>query len=163
MNHTKAAGSLPALYRRRYIPDETVRLQDDEILSVSDEIILTRWKALKPRKDFTHGRSCYFMKRGFKISYFIDEHECRIYTYCDIIETVFNEAENAYTFNDLLVDVIIYDNGFVKVLDLGEIADALEQELITVETAKKSLRLLDELLALIYSGRFSELSRYLEF
>lgn len=154
--------TMPALYRRRFIPDELVQLKDDEIIFINNELILTRWKTLKPRKDFTHGRSCYYLNEGFKISHFIDKDENLLYTYCDLIETHYNSQENAYYFNDLLADVVVYPDGFVKVLDIAEISDALENDLITLEMAKNALRVLDKLLELIYSGKLSELSHILE-
>jgi hypothetical protein len=56
------------LYRRRYMPDETVELKDDLILYRDDNILVTKWNILKPRKDIDHGISVYYMKDGFKIS-----------------------------------------------------------------------------------------------
>ena len=58
--------------------------------------------------------------------------------------------------------MIIYENGFVKVVDLGEIADALEQGLITERKAKLALRRLDALLERIYNGELPVLLKYLE-
>lgn len=43
------------LYRRRYMPDETVELKDDLILYRDDNILVTKWNILKPRKDIDHG------------------------------------------------------------------------------------------------------------
>jgi len=150
----------PKLYRKRFIPSEEVFLKDDEVVICNDEIIATKWKTLKQRSDFTHGGSVYFLKRGFKVSNIYKDKEL-IYTYCDIIETKFNEAENKYIFSDLLVDVIIYPDGFVKVVDLAEISQALDEDLITIEQTKKALSVLDELLEIIYSGNLDELKKHL--
>ncbi|MDR1540755.1 MAG: DUF402 domain-containing protein [Clostridiales bacterium] len=147
----------PKLFRRRFIPDETVELKNDEILMLDEDILVTKWDVLKPRSDFTHGVSCFYMKKGWKISRIMDARDKWLYTYCDIIETCKNEKDNIILFNDLLVDVIVYDNGFVKVVDAGEISEALDKNLITVDMAKKALRILDDLLELIYAGRFQEL------
>jgi predicted RNA-binding protein associated with RNAse of E/G family len=147
----------PKLYRRRFIPDELIELKNDEILRVDDEIILTRWNVLKPRNDFTHGESVFFLKRGWKISRFYDANDNCVYIYCDIIEIVRDECKNAILFNDLLVDVIVYENGMVKVLDLGEMADAIAQKLISSELAVMALRRLEDLLQLIYAGRLTKL------
>ena len=57
------------LYRRRYMPDETVELKDDLILYRDDNILVTKWNILKPRKDIDHGISVYYMKDGFKMMY----------------------------------------------------------------------------------------------
>lgn len=144
------------LYRRRYIPDEIVHLKDDKIISADDEKIITKWEVLKKRTDFSHGASCYFLKKGIKVSKFIDENENILYWYCDIINYEYNEAENSYVFNDLLIDVIIYPDGFVKVVDMEEIADALEKGLIDEEIVKSSLRKTNALLTDIYNGKLDE-------
>jgi predicted RNA-binding protein associated with RNAse of E/G family len=147
----------PKLYRRRFIPNETVELKNDEIIRLDEDILLTKWKVLKPRDDFSHGVSCFHLKKGWKISRMMDDGNNCLYTYCDIMEIVRNYKENFILFNDLLVDVIVYDDGFVKVLDMAEVSDALDLGLITIEMAKSALRILDSLLDVIYSGRFEEL------
>ena len=154
--------SKPKLYRKRFIPDEIVYLKDDVIEYMNDRIIVTSWKSLRPRSDFVRGRSCYFLNEGYKISRFIDKDGILVYTYCDIISTEYSEAADEYIFNDLLVDVVVYNDGSVKVLDLGEIPEALECGLFTVELAKLALSATDRLLSIIYSGKLSELTKFLE-
>jgi predicted RNA-binding protein associated with RNAse of E/G family len=152
----------PALYRRRYIPDEIIHLKDDIITYMDDDILLTKWNVLKPRNDFTHGDSCYFLKKGYKVSRFYSvAGEC-IYTYCDIIKTDYDEKENKYVFNDLLIDIIIYPDGFVKVMDIAEIPEALDMGLISIEDAKLALSKTDELLKIIYSGKLEKLMEYFD-
>ena len=58
----------PILYRKRLIPQECVLLKDDVILECSEDIILTKWCALKPKKYLHHGYSCYFPKEGIKVT-----------------------------------------------------------------------------------------------
>lgn len=58
---------------------------------------------------------------------------------------------------DLLADVILYPDGFVKVVDLDELAEAFEKRLLSEELLKKALRQTNQLLTLIYSGGFSSL------
>lgn len=48
--------------------------------------------------------------------------------------------------------MLIYPSGLIKVVDLDELADAVEQKLITTEQLLDSLRKLDALLRLIYDG-----------
>ena len=60
----------PLMYRKRYIPDEIKSLNDDEILFINDEVIVTRWKTFKPKKEFSNGISYTFLNRGYKISKF---------------------------------------------------------------------------------------------
>ncbi len=151
---------VPKLYRKRFIPNELIYLKDDEILRVTDEVVVTRWRTLKKRSDFTHGVSCYFLNEGFKISKFYNGDEC-IYIYCDIIETEIHRDTDEYIFKDLLIDVIVYENGFVKVVDVAEIADALDEGLITSGQAKYALRTLDRLLDIIYSKQFDGYIKFL--
>ena len=51
----------------------------------------------------------------------------------------------------------MYPDGKVEVVDLEEIADALDKKIITVSDAKKSLRRLDSLLKIIYSGKLGSI------
>ena len=152
----------PALYRKRIIPNECIHLKDDEILHIDDELIITKWTVLRPRPDFHHGYSCYFLKKNIKVSKFIEENGSLHYWYCDIIDTQYNEQTNSYTFIDLLADVIVYPDGFVKVVDLDEIAVATEKKLLSEEKLITSLKTLDSLLNIIYSGEFDLLKSKIE-
>ncbi|MBR6159064.1 MAG: DUF402 domain-containing protein [Lachnospiraceae bacterium] len=147
----------PILYRKRIIPEETVRLDKDEILFMDDGHIVTRWNAIKPKKILHHGCSCYFLKEGFKVSKFYREDGSLIYWYCDIIEYTYDPGENSYVFTDLLADVLIYPDGRVQVIDVGEIADALTDGTLTTYQMIPALRSLDDLLGRIYSGSFARI------
>ena len=74
----------PILYRKRLIPEECVLLKDDRLLYRDEEIIVTAWNTLKPRKDLHHGLSCYYLQEGIKVSRFYDENGSLLYWYCDI-------------------------------------------------------------------------------
>jgi len=149
------------LYRRRFIPNETVELKNDQILRADGGIIVTKWRTINPKPDFSHGVSCYFLDHGWKISRFLNESGESVYTYCDIIDSTYNNEDNSILINDLLVDIIVYGNGLVKVTDLGEVAEALETGLLETETAVKALRRADALLHVIYEGRLGEFTGYL--
>ena len=152
----------PVLYRRRIIPDECILLKDDIILSCDNERIVTSWNALHPKKDLHHGFSCYFLNEGFKVSKFCHKDGSLLYWYCDIVEYDYSESENRLMVTDLLADVIIYPDGFVKVVDLDELVTALNSRSISLDTLKSSLLKLDKLLAIIYSGNFDTLKSYIE-
>ena len=144
------------LYRRRFIPDETIELKNDQIIRADESIVVTKWNTLKPKPGFSHGASVYFLDLGWKISRFLDDSGECVYTYCDIIDPIRKTDENSILINDLLVDIIVYNDGLVKVVDLGEIAEALEGGLIDAGMAARALRRADELLAAIYAGRLGE-------
>ena len=152
----------PILYRKRLIPDECVLLKDDVILYRDDQMIVTGWHTLKPRKDLHHGCSCYYLSEGFKISRFYREDDSMLFWYCDIVDHTFDTATDTYIFTDLLVDVIVYPDGFVKVVDLDELSQAFENGLIGREQLVCALRQLDGLLKKIYSGEFAACQRFLE-
>ncbi len=156
MNH-------PILYRKRIIPQECILLKDDIILSCDEEHVITSWNALHPKKDLHHGWSCYFLKEGFKVSKFCKEDGTLMYWYCDIVEFDYNHTQNTLVVTDLLADVIIYPDGFVKVVDIDELVTALNQNELSLETLKSSLLILDKLLKIIYDGEFSKLQHLLEF
>ena len=142
------------MYRRRFIPDEKVLLKDDHIIEMTKDHIITKLNVLKKRKDFSHCSSCYFLNDNIKVSKFSDDDENILYWYCDIIDWEYDERENTWVFNDLLIDVIVYENGFVKVVDMGEVSEALEQGLIDDNLVKKALTTVDNLLQKIYNNEF---------
>ena len=146
------------LYRRRLIPDECILLTDDIIVKSNDEVIVTRWKTLNPKTAFQSGTSCFFLKEGIKVSKFYRADGSLYHWYCDIVDYVYDESESALTAIDLLADVIIRPDGFVKVVDLDELVEALDKNLITPETLKSVLLRVNKLLNTIYEGRFSELT-----
>lgn len=152
----------PVLYRRRLIPDECILLKDDVILECSEEHIVTSWNAIRPKKDLHHGYSCYFLKEGFKVSKFFYEDGRLLYWYCDIVDYDYSPSDNHLIVTDLLADVIIYPDGFVKVVDLDELVISLEARTISLDTLKSCLRKLDKLLHIIYSGNFNTLTRFIE-
>ena len=112
------------LFRKRLIPEECVELKDDEVLRLDENVIVTRWKCLKPRQDFFGGISCYLLKKGIKISKILKEDGSLLFWYCDIIKTEYTPETKTYIFTDLLADVVILPDGYVKVLDLDELAES---------------------------------------
>lgn len=152
----------PVLYRRRLIPDECIPLKDDLILECNEEHIVTSWNAIRPKKDLHHGFSCYFLREGFKVSKFYYEDGRLLYWYCDIVSFDYSPSDNRLMVTDLLADVIVYPDGFVKVVDLDELVTALESRSITLDTLKSCLNRLDRLLKIIYSGNFSKLTSHIE-
>lgn len=150
------------IYRKRMIPEECILLKDDIILDKTDEQIITKWNTLKPRRDFHHGYSCYFLKLGFKVSKFYREDNSLLYWYCDIVDYSYQEGDNALIVTDLLADVVIYPDGYVKVLDINELAVALKKNLCDPQLITQALRKLDCLLNLIYDDKFDTLSTAIE-
>ncbi len=150
------------LYRRRIIPDECVHLKDDILLYRDSEVIVTKWDTLRPKKTLSHGYSCYFPERGFKVSKFYDHDDNLISWYCDIIQTEYSvrDGVETYVFTDLLADVVVYPDGRVRVVDLDELADAQRDHLIRPDELQAALRHLDRLLNIIYKGAFDTLQRY---
>lgn len=150
------------LYRKRIIPEECILLKDDKILYQDEQIIVTGWHTLKPKKDLHHGYSCYFLNEGYKVSKFYRADNSLLFWYCDIVEQEYNAETNTYIFTDLLADVIVYPDGFVKVVDIDELATALDENLISENTLKKSLLCLSNLLEIIYAGNFTTLQEPIE-
>ena len=152
----------PVLYRKRLIPEECVQLKDDIILYMDDEKIVTKWNTLKPKKDLHHGYSCYFLKEGYKVSKFYKADGTLLFYYCDIVTYERNEEKNELIVIDLLADVIIYPDGFVKVVDIDEMVECLNDGKIDLELLKTSLTGLDRLLNIIYDDKLDTLTSYIE-
>lgn len=152
----------PILYRKRLIPDECIRLDRDTVLECSEDILITAWQAIHPRKDLARGISAFFWKEGVKVSKFYDHQNRLICWYCDIITHDYDSETNTYVMTDLLADVLLFPDGRIQVVDLDELADAVEQGLITEELMLASLRRLNDLLQKIYQGQFHEYQSYIE-
>lgn len=144
----------PSILRTRYIPFETVDISSDELLLRDENILVTRWKAIKPRADISGGISYTFLKEGIKISRFYDAEKKFAYWYCDIIDVLYDKELDRYTLVDLLLDVKLMPDGTMKVLDADELAIALEEGLITQEQACRSLKKMDSILQSIYKKSF---------
>ena len=155
----------PTLYRKRIIPNECVKLKDDIILHMDEDVLLTKWQTLKPRSDFHHGYSLYMFKEGIKISKFLCEDDSLYYWYCDIVEFDEDKEAGALTVTDLLVDITIDEQDRMDVLDVDELSDAYEQGLITDEQFHTSVKRLGDLLNTIHDGGFDRykecIDRYL--
>ena len=152
----------PSIYRKRMIPDECVLLKDDVILEMNEDIIITKWNTHNPRRDFHHGYSCYYLNMGIKVSKFYREDNTLLYWYCDIVDYKYEEKDNSLIVTDLLADVVIYPDGFVKVLDVDELAIALEKNICPVDLVIKGLKRLDNLLSFIYDDKFDILTNHIE-
>ncbi len=140
------------IYRVRYIPMEEVDISGDEVLFLNDERMITRWDPINPRNDFAKGYSITFLKNGYKISKVMNRALELKYWYCDIIDIETADDGKTYRLVDLLLDVKITPDGQVIVMDMDELALAMEKKLITQEQAFRSLRRCDSLLKQIYSG-----------
>ena len=148
----------PSIYRKRYIPDEIKSLEKDEILYMSDDVIVTKWDTFRPKKNFSNGISCTFVNKGFKISKFMDNNGKLVYYYCDIIHSDYYKDENKWIFTDLLADVKIYPDGRTEIVDIDEVSEALKSGIISTETVCELMENLNSLLGLIYSGEWRKLT-----
>ncbi len=144
----------PTVLRKRFIPYEVVDITGDKLLFRSDELLVTKWTSIKPRPDFYGGISYTFLSKGYKLGRFFDKDKNFLYWYFDILDIHYDKVTDTYTLNDLLVDIKVHPDGKVEVLDADELAQALEDGLITQEQAVESLRILDGLLKMIYEGSF---------
>jgi uncharacterized protein len=144
----------PAIFRKRYIPDETIDITRDELVFRSEELLITKWSPIKPRQDISKGISYTFLKEGIKVSKFFDHSGMFSYWYIDIIEVEYDAQHDVYTLVDLLVDVKLTNEGVLQVLDADELAQAIETGLVTCKQACNSLRKLDKVLNMIYNNNF---------
>lgn len=154
--------NISKLYRRRLIPSELTLLKDDVIVRQDEEVIITTWNTLNPKTEFSHGCSCYFLKDGLKVSKMYRSDNTLLRWYIDIVEISIDDTGESLTSTDLLADVVIYPDGRMKVVDLDELAEALEKNLITKEQMISCLRNLNHLLTLVYRDKFDRLQSHLD-
>ena len=148
------------IFRKRFCPKECNELSDDVHLFESEHLLITAWKTLRPKKELARGLSLYLPENGLKISRFLRENGELLYWYCDIIDAEPGE-EGGTVFADLLVDVVVYPDGKLQIWDLGEAGEVLRNGEITPELLADSLQRTDELLRIIYRGRFPALQQVL--
>ena len=149
--------AISKLYRRRLIPAECLPLNDDIIVEQNEEVLITQWKTLRPKPEFSHGCSCYFLQEGIKVSKIYRSDGSLVYWYCDIVDYDYDADHQSLTVIDLLADVILYPDGHMEVVDLDELAEAMERGLITKEQMTTCLRNLNHLLSMIYRDKFDRL------
>ena len=154
--------NISKIYRQRIIPSECILLKDDIIVAQDEEVVITKWKTLNPKISFCRGCSCFFLSEGIKLSKMYRSDDSLLYWYCDIVDYSFDPAQGSMTVTDLLADVIVYPDGRVKVVDLDELSEAIEQELITKEQTISCLRSMNHLLSLIYRDKFDRLQSKLD-
>ena len=147
------------LYRKRYLPDEIVHLKDDIILYHDEFRIVTSWNTLKPRKDIKRGISAYFMEEGLKISKVFNEKDDVVYWYCDIIRT--EKKDTSLIFHDLLADIIVYPDGSLRVVDLDELGQLLQENKIDKAFVSDALLKTNFLLTQIYNGNFKKYQSFI--
>lgn len=143
------------IYRKRYIPNEIVDISSDEVIYKDEEKLITKWFPIKPKENISHGESCVYFSKGWKISKFYRKDGSFKYWYCDIIRSEYDVKKDTYILIDLLLDVIVHPNGSYEVLDEEELEEALEKKIITEEIAKEAKEKLNNLLLLLNSGKFS--------
>ena len=139
--------------RKRFIPDEVLSLTNDTIYYVSDELVVSGWKAIRLRPDISGGFSAYYPKLGIKVSKLFDGDGNLLYWYNDISELSFEG--NNINFTDLLIDLIVYPDNSIRILDLDEFAEAIEKSYITKEQEVKALNSFHALLDYIYNDEYS--------
>lgn len=149
------------LFRKRFFPEEIVELKD-EIVFWDEKKLVTKWKAIRPKPDLSHGASCFFIEEGIKISKFYSSDGLLLYWYCDIGDCIYDKEKDEFTFVDLLADVIIYPNNEVRVVDLGEAADIFQEGKLETDSICKMLRRLDFFLEAIYTGEINKMQQILE-
>lgn len=172
----------PTLYRRRLIPDECILLENDVIHRCDSDMIVTSWETFRPKQDFNHGASIYYLDKGIKVSKFLKSDGSLSFWYCDIVDYVYGndgcaacasgktagtetgkpQEYDSLTCIDLLADVIVFPDGSVKVVDLDELVEAAERGLISEQTLHSVLLRVNALLQTIYRGDFADLTAPLD-
>ncbi|WP_026506920.1 DUF402 domain-containing protein [Butyrivibrio sp. MC2013] len=152
----------PALYRKRLIPSECIALKDDRILCCNDDHIITSWKAFSSKSYLSKGYSCYYLHEGIKLSKFLKEDGSFSRWYFDIVSYEWSASKDSLTVVDLLADVIIFPDNSMRVMDLDELAKAIEDDLISKKQTIHCLVCLDSLLRMLRKKGINVLARPIE-
>jgi hypothetical protein len=144
----------PQILRRRLIPFETVDLAGDALLHRDPRLLVTRWRTIRPKKEFASGVSFWFLDRDYKVSRFYAHDGTFLYWYCDVLQIEYDGARDSYLMLDLLLDVRAYPDGRVEVLDEDELAEAHARRLVTDGQRDRAREILAGLLRDIGEGAF---------
>lgn len=147
-------------YRKRYVPNEIVDISNDNIKKSTKYSLITSWVPIKPREDFDRGISYYDISNGWKISK-VYLGEKFIYYYCDIINTS-KVCKDEYIFTDLLVDIVIYPDARIKILDMDELIEAYENNIIDKKTLHEAIFKLENLIKNITNKGIEKIVKEIE-
>lgn len=141
------------IYRKRFIPNETIDISQDKVVFQDEKILVTKWIPIKPREDIGSGISYTIFDKGWKISKFFDKKGDFLFWYCDIIDYIFEN--DVLILIDLLVDVKIDQDGRTyEILDEDELEIAYKNGLIDISQKEDALKKLNELIKIIEDGSF---------
>ena len=150
------------IYRKRLIPEECILLKDDIIVEQNEDYILTKWKTLNPKTVFPTAVPAIISRKASRSAKFYRHDGSLLYWYCDIVEYTSRPEDNSLIVTDLLADIILYPDGRMHVVDLDELAEALEKGLITQAQMSACLRQLNNLITIIYRDKFDRLQNPLD-
>lgn len=141
---------------RKFVPEKKIiNVSKDKIRQWDDNLLITEWLPRRAREDMSGGISFAFFDKGYKISWVYKGNYEFAFWYCDIIgQGKFSKSKKTFSYPDLMADVKISPDGKVTILDLHELADALEKSLITKKQSCDALRSLNSLLEIIDKGEF---------
>lgn len=152
MNEETMSLSGIKLLRKRYLPEEEVDISGDEILYRSKDLLVTAWVPIKTRTDISRGISYWFLDKGWKVSKIYNADGSFKYYYCDICR--YEVYDDLYKMVDLLVDVIIDNEGHYKVVDFEELSDMLEAKKLPPKEFMLAIKTFTELITKINNGEF---------
>ena len=84
------------MYRKRFIPMETIDISNDEVVLRTSSLIVTQWLPIHKRDDISAGMSWTYLEEGYKLSKFFGNDGNLLYYYCDIIDVDYKEEEDSY-------------------------------------------------------------------
>lgn len=145
------------IYRKRVIPNECIKLDSDIIIYQTDDMVFTKWHAFHEKPYLSYGYSCYFLNEGYKLSKFIRSDGTFSVWYFDIVSYSKGPEEDSLLVQDLLADVVVNADGTVRVVDLDELAQALEEGLITSIQMCTCLKQLHVLLDKLYHNGLQDI------
>lgn len=140
------------IIRKRIIPSEEVDISADELLVKNEEVIITRWFPIKPRKDIGWGVSLVSLNDNYKVSAFYSKNGEFLYWYCDIIKVTYYCDVDTYIVKDLLVDIRKYPHDTPEILDRDELDLAFRKGLLDDSEYQLALSACNKVVTML-SGR----------
>ncbi|PIQ25588.1 hypothetical protein COW36_21330 [bacterium (Candidatus Blackallbacteria) CG17_big_fil_post_rev_8_21_14_2_50_48_46] len=126
--------------KQKLHPVREVNLSGDTWLHQDEHLCVSYWHLPRTESDqVAHTLTLTIFDEAIQIHSKHNAAGERLYWYCDLLEV--KRDEGGWHLTDLLLDVVVFPDGSTRMLDLGELAEALEEGGIHPQQAAQALRL----------------------
>lgn len=121
---------IKTLLKHKLLPQCTEDITEDEILFFNNDYLVTQWKAKSSNMNIASALSVVSVEHGIQISKKYDKDKKFCYWYCDIVKTKWTPESSCFEITDLLVDVVVFPDNELRMIDLDEFTQSKNNGLL---------------------------------